>query len=93
MTQSVTPEMMPGVLRLIWPVFKLMTRPDEGKSVAEAAFSSIHLASSPDVEGVNGEYRDSKREVTPWLKPVLEEATRRGMWLAMERLTQESDGS
>ena len=69
MTQSVTPEMMPGGLRLIWPVFNLMTRPDGGKSAAKAARSSIHLASSPSVEGVNGEYRDSKCEVTPWPKP------------------------
>lgn len=47
MTRDVTPEMFPRAARLIFPLFKFMTRDDGGKSAARAARSSIYLASSP----------------------------------------------
>ncbi|MFN8413388.1 MAG: hypothetical protein U0Z26_19520 [Anaerolineales bacterium] len=55
MTRSVTPEMLPRAMRWMFPVFKLMVRDDGGKSAAKAARSSVHLASSPEVEGVTKE--------------------------------------
>ena len=59
MTQSITPDMLPGLMRWLFPLFKWMTRPDGGKSASKAARSSIYLASSPEVNGVSGNYYDT----------------------------------
>ena len=88
MTQSVTPEMAPGFMRLIWPLFKLATRPDGGQSAAKAARSSIYLASSAEVEGVNGKYFDTNSKIVAWPKAVLDQATRQHLWAIAEQLTQ-----
>lgn len=86
MTQSVTPQMVPFALRLFWPLFRLMTRPDGGKSAAKAARSSIYLASSPRVEGVSGKYFNAKSGVVVWPDAILDDATRRHLWATAEQL-------
>ena len=92
MTQSVTPQMAPFVLRLMWPLFKRMTRPDEGESAAKAARSAVYLASSAEVEGLNGTYVNSKSEVVEWPKAVLDQATRRHLWEMAEQLAHLTSG-
>jgi NAD(P)-dependent dehydrogenase (short-subunit alcohol dehydrogenase family) len=87
MTQNVTPKMLPGIMRLFWPLFKLMTRPDSGQSAAKAARSSIYLASSPDVGGINGTYFDTASEKVDWPEAGLNPATRRHLWGLVEQLT------
>ena len=93
MTRSVTPQMFPGLTRLFWPVFKLMTRADGGRSAAKAARSSVYLASSPDVEGMNGNYFDTDSKSVEWPKAVLDRTTRRNLMNIVERLTEQNKSS
>jgi hypothetical protein len=87
MTQSVTPEMLPGFMRLMWPLFKLATRADGGQSAAKASRSSVFLASSAEVEGVNGKYFDTHSKMVDWPASVLDQATRQHLWAIAEQLT------
>lgn len=87
MTRSVTPEMLPGLLRLMYPIFKLMTIPDNDKSAALAARTSIYLASSIAVEGVNGKYFDTNSKIINWPAPVQDAATRAQLWTMVEQLS------
>ncbi|MCX6067919.1 MAG: SDR family NAD(P)-dependent oxidoreductase [Chloroflexi bacterium] len=80
MTRSVTPEMFPKAMRWIFPIFQLMTRPDNGKSAAKASRSSIYLASSIDVEGVTGKYFDPKCKETAMPKIVFDSEVRQNLW-------------
>jgi hypothetical protein len=52
MTRAVTAADLPGPMRLLYPLFRWMTREDGGKSAEKASRSTVHLASSPDLEGV-----------------------------------------
>jgi len=74
-----------GVMRIFYPLFKLMTRPDGGKSAAKAARSSIFLASSPDVEGVSGKYFDTNCKEKEMPAPALDPSTRAKVWAEAER--------
>ena len=87
MTRSVTPEMLPGLLRLMYPIFKLMTIPDNDKSAALAARTSIYLASSIAVEGVNGKYFDTNSKIVAWPAPVHDPDTRAKLWAMVEQLS------
>ncbi len=87
MTQNVTPEMLRAQLRVLWPLFKLMFRADQGQSAAKAARSSIYLAASPDVQGVTGQYIDSECQRADWPAAVLDPHVRRHLWAVAEQLT------
>lgn len=65
MTQSLGTKTLPGVMKLFYPLFKLMFREDNGKSAAKAAKSSIWGATSPDLDGVYGKYFDTNCKETP----------------------------
>jgi NAD(P)-dependent dehydrogenase (short-subunit alcohol dehydrogenase family) len=60
MTQSLTPAGMPAWMRPIWPVLRFLQRRG---SPADAARSSIFLASAPEAAGLTGAY------VGPTLRP------------------------
>lgn len=87
MTRSVTPDMLPGLARLIWPLFKWFVRPDGGKSAAKAAQSSVFLASSPAVQGVNGQYFNTRSQPAAWPKAVVDPVIRQQVWATVESLT------
>jgi NAD(P)-dependent dehydrogenase (short-subunit alcohol dehydrogenase family) len=87
MTRSVTPQMAPFILRLMWPIYKLMTRADGGQSAAKAARSSVYLASSAEVEGVNGKYFDTHSQIVDWPAAVLDQVTRQKIWTTTEKLS------
>jgi len=89
MTRSVTPDMLPGVTRLIWPLFKWFVRPDGGKSAAKAAQSSVFLASSPALEGVNGQYFNTRSQPVAWPKAVVDPVIRQQVWAVVENLSRE----
>ncbi len=91
MTWSVTPEMSPFILRLMWPLFRLMIRPDGGQSAAKASRSSVYLASSPEVESVNGTYFDTKSKIAAWPKAVLDPAVRHKLWMIVEQHLRDED--
>jgi NAD(P)-dependent dehydrogenase (short-subunit alcohol dehydrogenase family) len=87
MTRSVTPEMLPRVMRWMFPIFKWMTRDDGGKSAAKASRSSVYLASSAEVEGVTGKYFDPNSKMADLPAPVLNQATRQQLWTIAEQIS------
>jgi NAD(P)-dependent dehydrogenase (short-subunit alcohol dehydrogenase family) len=87
MTRSVTPDMMPSFLRLIYPIYKLATRADQGESAAKASRASVYLASAPEVQGVNGKYFNPQCKIIDWPKPVLDSSIRQQLWTIAEQLT------
>lgn len=88
MTRGVTAEMMPGFMRFAFPLFKLMIRPDGGKSAARASRSSIFLASSPEMEGQNGQYYDTHCKLTDWPAAVLDNATCASLWATVQQIAR-----
>ena len=67
-----------------------MIRPDGGKSAAKAAHSSVYLAASPDVAGVNGDCFNPESEVADRPKAVLDQAVRRHLHKAENRSAKSS---
>ncbi|MGW7681411.1 SDR family NAD(P)-dependent oxidoreductase [Kribbella sp. NPDC054772] len=59
-------------LRVVGPVLL--------KDIAKAARSSIHLASSPQVEGVTAKYFDTNAAETTWPDSVLDARNRAAVW-------------
>jgi NAD(P)-dependent dehydrogenase (short-subunit alcohol dehydrogenase family) len=88
MTRSVTPEMLPGFMRFLFPIFKLVLREDGGKSAAKASRSSVYLASSPEVEGVSGKYFDTNSKAAEWSSAILDANLRTQLWSTVERLAR-----
>jgi hypothetical protein len=86
MTRSVTPEMLPGFMRFLFPIFKLAVREDGGKSAAKAARSSVYLSSSPEVEGVSGKYFDTNSKNVEWPAAVLDSSVREKIWDMVSRM-------
>lgn len=80
MTQNVTPEMLPFLMRPLFPIFKYFTRPDGGKSAEKASRSSVYLASSPEVEGKTGLYFDKNVKQAPIPNAATDEYNRRTIW-------------
>lgn len=60
MTQSMTIRSVPWWMKPFWPVFRLMSREDGGRSAAKAAKSTIWAALTPDLKGVHSRYYDTK---------------------------------
>jgi retinol dehydrogenase-12 len=69
-----------GIFTTLWKLASpFMLTPEKG------ARTTLHLAMSPEVEGVTGRYFSSSREVRP-TKAALDEATARRLWEISERL-------
>jgi NAD(P)-dependent dehydrogenase (short-subunit alcohol dehydrogenase family) len=86
MTQGVTADMLPGAMKVIFPIFKFFVRPDGGKSAAKASRSSIFLATSNEVEGETGLYysKNVKRSAFPLM--IENPAVRAVVWDYMQKL-------
>jgi NAD(P)-dependent dehydrogenase (short-subunit alcohol dehydrogenase family) len=83
MTRNMTPAMLPPIMRLLWPVFRLFmsnTKP------AKAARSSVYLASSPEVEGVSRAFFNTNSRKTDWPKDILNASKRQQLWKISEAL-------
>lgn len=80
MTANIKPEMAPPILKLIWPLFKWMIRPDNGKSAAKASRSSVYIASSPEVAGVSGKYFDTNCKMSDYPAVVNDPTMREKLW-------------
>ncbi|MEM1026290.1 MAG: SDR family NAD(P)-dependent oxidoreductase [Myxococcota bacterium] len=59
MTKQVSLDMLPGLMKLVFPIFKLVLREDGGKSAAKAAKSTIWASTTSELDGVAGAYFDS----------------------------------
>jgi NAD(P)-dependent dehydrogenase (short-subunit alcohol dehydrogenase family) len=86
MTRSVTPEMLPKAMRWMFPIFTLMTRPDNGKSAAKASQSSIYLASSMEVEGLTGKYFNPICKETEMPKIASDSEVRHNLWAMVRQI-------
>lgn len=59
MTGSLSMSSLPGLLKLMYPLFRYLFAEDGGKSAAKAARSTIWGATTPDLEGVTGHFFDT----------------------------------
>ncbi|MEM7736894.1 MAG: SDR family NAD(P)-dependent oxidoreductase [Deinococcota bacterium] len=83
MTQSLSTKMLPPLMRLMLPLMKRAS-----KSAPErAARSSVYLASSPEVEGINASYFNTNAKQTKWQQDILDAAKRRALWDTALKLT------
>lgn len=87
MTRNVTADMLPGFMRFLFPLFKLVVRDDRGKSAAKASRSSVYLASSPETKGMSGKYFDTNSKLATWPAVVSNAEFRAKLWSNLERLT------
>ncbi len=87
MTQNVTAGMLPFLMRPIFPIFKLLVRPDNGKSAKKASRSSAYLASSKDVENKTGIYCDKYVQLKEMPKVVTDVYNRKYIWDKVTELT------
>lgn len=60
MTRSLSPKSLPGVMKIMYPFFRLFFKEDGDKSAAKAASSTIWAATSSDLAGTTGSYFDTK---------------------------------
>lgn len=88
MTGSVTAGMLPVAMRPLWPVFRFVTRPDDGSSAAKASRSSVYLATSSDVPGRTGLYVDKHCEEVAWPSAVDDPDLRRRLFAIAEEWAQ-----
>lgn len=88
MTQSVTANMLPGIMRFLFPLFKLLVRPDGGKSAEKASRSSVYLASAPDMEGKTGLYFNKNIRLAAWPTAILDKNNRLQIWQLLEELSK-----
>lgn len=60
MTRSLSADALPGAMRLMYPLLRLLFKDDDGKSAAKAASSTIWGATSSALDGLTGRYFDTK---------------------------------
>ncbi|MEV5827704.1 SDR family NAD(P)-dependent oxidoreductase [Spirillospora sp. NPDC052242] len=83
--RAATAAAFPYAYRPVVPVLRLLG-PRLLNDVAKAARSSVHLASSPEMEGVTGVYVDAKAKRVPWPASVLDERACDAVWDLCARL-------
>ena len=76
MTQNVTAKMLPGFARPFFPIFKYLTRPDNGESAKKASRSSVYLASSNEMSTKTGIYIDKNVKKQAMPKVVTDESNK-----------------
>jgi NAD(P)-dependent dehydrogenase (short-subunit alcohol dehydrogenase family) len=86
MTRNTTPEMLPPMMRLMWPLRPIFFRLAGTPTVEAAAKSSIYLASSPDVDGVNGKYFSPRLKQVRSSKESYDETMAERLWTVSEQL-------
>jgi NAD(P)-dependent dehydrogenase (short-subunit alcohol dehydrogenase family) len=87
MSGSMTPAMIPLIMRPLWPIFKNMQKPDGGRSAEKASRSSVYAASTPAVAGETGIYINTNSKRVSWPKDILQESNRLAVWKLLEQLT------
>jgi NAD(P)-dependent dehydrogenase (short-subunit alcohol dehydrogenase family) len=89
MTQNVTADMLPFLMRPIFPLFKLLVKPDNGKSAKKASRSSVYLATSKDVENKTGIYCNKNVQLKEMPKVVTDYENRKYIWEYLTKLTKD----
>lgn len=65
MTNSLSAKSLPGAMKLMLPLFRLLFAEDGGKSAAKAARSTIWAAAAPELEQETGAYFDTNTKKRP----------------------------
>jgi NAD(P)-dependent dehydrogenase (short-subunit alcohol dehydrogenase family) len=87
MNQNLTTGTYPVAARPIVPLLRLAMPVLYGRhALVKASRSSVHLAASPQVEGVNQTYFNTRSRPTTWPDTVLDEHTRDTIWALCEQL-------
>lgn len=86
MTQGVKASDLPWLMRPLFPLFRLMTRDDGGRSAEKASRASVFLATSPEVEGKTALYFSPTCEERAWPKALGDATVRAQVWREVERL-------
>ncbi|MBL7813758.1 MAG: SDR family NAD(P)-dependent oxidoreductase [Saprospiraceae bacterium] len=86
MTQNVTPEMLPFLMRPLFPIFKYLVKNDGGKSAEKASRSSVYMATSPEVEGKTGLYFNKNVQEKPFPNAVTDEINRKTIWDYVQKI-------
>ena len=89
MTQNVTAEMLPFIMRPLFPLFKLLVKPDNGQSAINASRSSVYLATSKDVDNKTGIYCNKNVQLKEMPKAVTNEYNRKYIWDKIIELTKD----
>ncbi|MBF8185437.1 hypothetical protein ITP53_06730 [Nonomuraea sp. K274] len=89
MNQSMTMAGFPYVYRPIVPLLRVAA-PRLFGDLSKPARSSVHLASSAELEGVNGAYFSMKCRRTDWPASALDRCNQDAIWTLCENLTRES---
>lgn len=89
MTQNVTADMLPFLLRPLFPLFKLLVKPNNGKSAKKASRSSVYLATSKEVENMNGMYFDKNVQLKGMPKVATNVENRKFIWDYLDKLTKD----
>lgn len=90
MTQNVTKEMLPIGMRLLFPVFKLLIKPDNGKSAEKASKSSVFLATNEVLGNVTGKYYNKNCKETEMPKCVLDTNNRKIVWNYVNKILKDN---
>lgn len=72
--------MMPKGQRFLFPFFKSAVCDNGGKAAVKASRSSVYLASSPEMAGVNGQYFDTNNKRADWPPTVMDADARQKLW-------------
>ena len=83
LTDSTTPDMLPPLLRILYPLISRFTF----TSVEKAAESSIFAAASPELEGVTGKYIGTKLKEVKSSQTSYDVDIARRLWRISEDLT------
>lgn len=86
MTQNVTADMLPFLMRPLFPIFKILVKADKGKSAKKAARSSVYLATSKELEHQTGIYCNKNSEIVAMPKAVKDEYNRQFIWNKVNEL-------
>lgn len=62
MTRSLTLKALPGPMKLMFPLFRMLFKEDGGKSASKAARSTIWGATTPELNDVTGMYFDTNNK-------------------------------
>ncbi len=85
MTQGVQAKDLPGISRLIFPIFRLLVREDGGASAEKASRASRHLSTAVELEGVTDTYWSKKVTRVDWPAAIADEATQERLFSEVVR--------
>jgi NAD(P)-dependent dehydrogenase (short-subunit alcohol dehydrogenase family) len=82
MTQNISKEMLPGLMRPFAGLMKIMMR---NASPTKATRSSVRLATDPGFDGVTGQYLHPSAKEATWPAKIIDGRVREEVWQMTER--------